>query len=956
MAQRLPWDIFESVIMLDALISVYSGDISRNSAIESVSSRLRERAKANGIETDDVFRNTNGIKLQMSIMEYIFTDGKQGLKKSSEPWIFREAVDMYRYDRATYEETLKEANGVSESKSTQELFFEWLRSQVSATQLSDLYLAYADIEDFCIKRSVIKKKLFELSNINDIRKVANVVETNKVLRYVYKRSLSKMRTAILMYWRFVNDHPEVLDQNSNVKPAPDNIVNRQDPKKDPDDQLIEYLSNHEIQYIDYRSDRSGCLWILGSHELQDVVDYCKDKFGVIFYYNSGTARVLNGKSGWWTRQYARNIHDNVNSVKDVTDTPKMPSKANTAKDEVSSFQPDLPECRTADIEIEKSKFEKWMLKSGFYDSTIKDYLSAIKMVDDIALGYNICKSSLYTINDVPKLQQILKELIDKSSFREFNIQQHNKLSVALTKLIEYRSDSRDHSDISKNTLPKPTDSAMKRIISDVYVQQTNTSTPKPQQPIPDEALLRYKSILEENFSDDGYQPGRAIFLGRLKKFYSEKFGNPPAEDDDLIDKIMKTVGAERDGRIYPKQDESQNEILSEIVSCITTTLDSGISAVYASSVYEKYKEPLAEKLHIYNVDSLVSAIPENVPWVFSSYRGVFSKKYSAADTRDDLIQIMKEFHEPQSCSAIYEKAWFLPQSKVKTLLVSTASIVNTAPNTYFYAPNLPVSDKELGDLSSLINSKLMYQSYMTQRDLFRLIDEKCHCITIDTEAFTSHGLYNCLKYLLGRKFSFRGSVITLIGKELNAADIYAEFARDHETMTNLELVEFSDEVSLPINWKAVLSESIRISSTKLVRKDQISFDTEAIDDILDGLCSGNYVPICDVNTFLYFPNVGYPWNTYLLVSYLSGFSKKFSLIQASATESSAIGAMVRISTGISNYRSLIVEVLSNSNAMKSSSAALQYLVDNGYQLRRSYSDIDAVLREARQLKEQREKQ
>lgn len=53
--------------MLNALISLYNGDISRKEAIESVSSELCERARAKGIEVDEFFRNTNGIKLQMLI-------------------------------------------------------------------------------------------------------------------------------------------------------------------------------------------------------------------------------------------------------------------------------------------------------------------------------------------------------------------------------------------------------------------------------------------------------------------------------------------------------------------------------------------------------------------------------------------------------------------------------------------------------------------------------------------------------------------------------------------------------------------------------------------------------------------------------------------------------------------------------------------------------------------------
>ena len=82
MAQRIPWDMSEAVILLDALIAAREGKISRKDAIESVSSELRIRAKRRGVEVDDIFRNINGITLQMSTMEYVLTNGEKGMKKS----------------------------------------------------------------------------------------------------------------------------------------------------------------------------------------------------------------------------------------------------------------------------------------------------------------------------------------------------------------------------------------------------------------------------------------------------------------------------------------------------------------------------------------------------------------------------------------------------------------------------------------------------------------------------------------------------------------------------------------------------------------------------------------------------------------------------------------------------------------------------------------------------------
>lgn len=117
MAQRVLWDINEAVILLDALTSVQERRMTRNEAIISVSSELRTRAAKCGIEIDEAFRNINGITLQMSKMEYILTEGRQGMRNSSMPKPFHEAVDLYRHNRKAYEKVLREAKGMPNAKS-----------------------------------------------------------------------------------------------------------------------------------------------------------------------------------------------------------------------------------------------------------------------------------------------------------------------------------------------------------------------------------------------------------------------------------------------------------------------------------------------------------------------------------------------------------------------------------------------------------------------------------------------------------------------------------------------------------------------------------------------------------------------------------------------------------------------------------------------------------------------
>lgn len=605
--------------------------------------------------------------------------------------------------------------------------------------------------------------------------------------------------------------------------------------------------------------------------------------------------------------------------------------------------PKIEDCsNSSDSESIKEQFVCWMQQTGSASGTIRSYVSAIGQSSKAANEYGVCDMDLFLIEDANKLQQILDELLKVPVFRKLNAQQHNRFRAAVSKLAAYRSSTGAITAHTRLEEKLPELKAVEPVI-------------KPQG-LPEETRIRYTEILSEYFGEDGYQTGRPIFRGRFKRFYAEKYGCPPAETDNRIDEIMSMIGTKRDDRVFPKQDDSQNDLIMEIVSDVLSAFDSGVTAVYIEAVYDKYHQPLADNLHIYNQDALASLLLAHANGKYIQRYSFLTNNWSGANAQEDLLRIMKTFQQPQNYAAIHEKAWFLPYERMKTILVTTASIVNVAAETYFYAPNLPVSAVDLAYLSSLMNEELSYHSHITDVRLMQLIAEKCPSIAINTDGYTTYGLRNCLGYILRDQFAFNGPIITLKGKELSMADVFIEFAKDHEVLSIDELSAMSNEMNIVIYWDSVLSEMIRVSATELVRKDQIKFDVEEIDEILDGICPGDYIPLPEVNLFLYFPNIGYPWNSYLLESYLFSCSKKFRLLHSSFIKTGVYGAMVRKDADIPDYRYLLVDVLSKSNALDSTKEALQYIVDKGYQQRRRYEGIEAVIQEAKLIKEQREKQ
>ncbi len=108
MALRIPWDKYETAILIDACIQVINHKVDKGTAIQIVSSKLRKRAVKSGVTIDNIFRNETGIRMQMNTIMSIIQGEEPGLSNASK--LFYEMVELYRSEYLTFSAILKEAN------------------------------------------------------------------------------------------------------------------------------------------------------------------------------------------------------------------------------------------------------------------------------------------------------------------------------------------------------------------------------------------------------------------------------------------------------------------------------------------------------------------------------------------------------------------------------------------------------------------------------------------------------------------------------------------------------------------------------------------------------------------------------------------------------------------------------------------------------------------------------
>ena len=208
MALRIPWDKYETALLIEACCLVNNGVIRRKDAISQLSKQLRQMAIDNGIIIDEIYRNENGISFQLANVQRLITRQPDAKKHNTK--IFIEMVEMYYNDRTQFEQILNTAKGeVPQLKNNQDQFLKWLAERVSASKLSDYYLLIPEIDSFARINRIYAGSLFD------------VYDTATALNLVgclgRKRQNKKMTDLAAFYHKYLEENPSLSSQHKQTE-------------------------------------------------------------------------------------------------------------------------------------------------------------------------------------------------------------------------------------------------------------------------------------------------------------------------------------------------------------------------------------------------------------------------------------------------------------------------------------------------------------------------------------------------------------------------------------------------------------------------------------------------------------------------------------------------------------------------------------------------------------------
>ena len=219
MAERIVWDKYEAAILLEAVLKIDANVESKNDAIERVSKQLRSMAKNRGLSIDDVYRNTNGISMQMTAMKATAFELESKMRSHSK--VFCEVVALYHTNKPEYDAILNQAyiwidNNKEEQHMTREdihtirsnrdAFSSWLQAnQIKKPAPNLIMMAIDEVSEYAMKHNVSKVSVWDISDEDKFNAFRIKMQAMRLFRLSNKNAATIFDSCWKHYIAFLKD-------------------------------------------------------------------------------------------------------------------------------------------------------------------------------------------------------------------------------------------------------------------------------------------------------------------------------------------------------------------------------------------------------------------------------------------------------------------------------------------------------------------------------------------------------------------------------------------------------------------------------------------------------------------------------------------------------------------------------------------------------------------------------
>ena len=433
----------------------------------------------------------------------------------------------------------------------------------------------------------------------------------------------------------------------------------------------------------------------------------------------------------------------------------------------------------------------------------------------------------------------------------------------------------------------------------VYVQQSDSDR--------DGSMSKKIVDVLRSYFSRGFRLNSTIEERRFKQFYENQYSSEfPATLQ--LSMMIPRLGIQHENKVYLPEFMLAADVRDKIQLYIVSHFESS-DYIYYDAILDKFSEDIVDS-QIFDKETLKA---------YLQYYDVYGWSYGGIVTENEILNA---FH-------------YMPKDYVVRCVVrNNRTLISCGRGYRFHIDNYRINDIEKNGIREIIQLSIQSAGYLTTSELARSVQIKYPSVLSDNTEYGIIGFRNVVSNLYEGEFSFYNNLISSMHSRLDTNQVFEDFCKSKATFTTEEVNQLADDLGTLINFDAISRYCVRVSESKFVSKDNIVFDVPATDAAIANYCSGEYVTILDINTFVAFPYCSYRWNNYLLESFVAQYSKQFKLMHSRYNKDNTIGAIVKRTSAFSDYDEILIDAVANSKVPLNENDVLDYLQEKGYIARR----------------------
>ena len=955
------FDKYEVVILLDYYLQYLNGTLSRKEAIQITSEELRELAQKQNNTIDDTYRNIKEISSQISSMESAYKGYTVSIPATK---LFLETVELFKKDRKQFDILLQEARSITivTEKDNRENFVAWLSNEVSPAQFSELYRFYDMIDEFCIKTEVLKESILQITDINLLKSAQRTIEQNKVFCFQNKKQLNKIYLALKYYMVYIKKNLVAeIQRLDTIITAMESVEKDENPELpivySKQDKIyanicpVTYKKIYELlKNLETTFENSGVTTV-EIYENSEKVASCEIIKEILdnvsWSYREGTKYHFLEPEIKKISHIANDVLAPLSEMDDIENIESASfSEMDNTENMLSTLQVNFD--NITDLSYTKPVFISYFgEKLQNISSWRQVYISIFKKLyedyrDRMPINNPISSVDFYTKEHLPSMcapSEIEKDKYLETKLSATSIIRKIKILLDIC-LVDAENLVIKYEKKSDNLSIKKVNNKMIQEEKNVVLQKLSVN------------IEPFTNILVEKFPK-GYRTGSPRELGKFKEYWKNVYGSVIDIDDDTITKSIEQCGIMYEEKVYMPQKMLDDDTKMKLFSYINHSFQSGKNAIYYEALFKEFSDDFFGHC-MYNTSMLQAYLSYMNDGSYYISKNFISKDRDVSlDPYDEIKSCFIQQATPIKYNELFTILSHIPEQKIKSVLTQNDEFISNGRGEYFHISAVILNDDELEDIANIIQYSIDENQFISGNELIDSIKRKYPYIIEQNTLLSDKGLRDAIRYRLKNTFSFKGNIISSLNQSLSMKKVFADFCKHKDSFTLDELKILKQELGTTIYFDDVYENSLRISKDKFVSKVYAEFKPEQTDASIDHFCIGDYIAIGKIKQFSLFPDVGFRWNSFLLEHYVASYSLNYKLVHSSYNEESCVGGIVKKFSNINTMDELIIDVLAKSGLPLQQETALQYLCEEGYLARRSYSNIEQLLIKAKEQRNQK---